>query len=959
MFNEIKSDFLMKNIFTLAILLISLQNIVSQSIIKGTVKDTQTGETLIGCNVILQGTTIGAVTDLDGNYTISNVQAGSYNLVASYISYNQKINRVDVPKNSTVELNFDLEPATVSINEVKVTARKRQNTEMSMISTLKSQDLIVSGISNQQIQKSQDKDAAEVLRRIPGITITDGRFVIVRGLIERYNTVLLNGACAPSSEADVRAFSFDVMPSNMIDNILIYKTPAPELPSDFAGAAINVVTKNTVDENSVSFSYSAGYVSGTTMKDFYTYKGGKLDWLGIDDGTRALPSIFPSHNMMNDSLFKYDYKKPIQDSITKISKAFRNDVFQPYTKTALPNQSASLSINRRFVLGKVSLANMTALTYSNNFSSYDAERAEYQDPNPIIGKKSYNYNYVDNRNIQSIRAGIMHNWLVTFDDNNKIEFRNFLNQNSQDRTIIRTGVNYYTGSDPDSIMSYAMEFSQRTTYSGQLAGTSAFNNKNTEIDWIVGYSYANKLQPDLKRLFFLKQQNDEAIYQYRMNVASGSPLPERGGRFYSEAYENIRNLAVNLKQNIILLNRQFVLKTGVFYEEKNREFDARNIGIVYKNTLPVDMFLAVDSILNNSNFYYPGGFAYNENSISSNHYNAKSIIIAPYFGLKIPITKKLILYTGLRAEQYSRELTKFQKDVKNDPNIAFDTLDLFFSSNLSYSINEQHLIRFSYGKTANRPEFREIAPFYYKDFDLNAGVWGNDSIKNCYIDNFDVRYEWYPSPGEMISLAVFYKKFKDPIEILLIETGNQPDYKPFNTGYAKSQGIELDIRKSFEMLGDKDNFLCYFKNFTLVFNSSLIQSVVNTDLPNAREKEREMMGQSPYIINAGLYFNSVKYNLMMSAIYNRIGRRIVAVGTINNPHTWEMARNSLDFTLTKGLYKGLELRIGIKDIFNEPVHRLQYEEVTISGTNQKVDIEQTTLKYRPRTQYTIGLNFKF
>ena len=262
-------------------------------------------------------------------------------------------------------------------------------------------------------------------------------------------------------------------------------------------------------------------------------------------------------------------------------------------------------------------------------------------------------------------------------------------------------------------------------------------------------------------------------------------------------------------------------------------------------------------------------------------------------------------------------------------------------------------------KLSTVPEFREIVPFYYKDFDLNAGVWGNDSIKNCYIHNYDMRYEWYPSPSEMISLGVFYKDFINPIEVSLIETGNQPDYKPFNTASAYSRGIELDVRKSFEFLSDNAGFLYYFKNFTLVFNASLIESVVKTNVPDAREKEREMMGQSPYIINGGLYFNSEKQKLMLSLVYNRIGRRLAAIGTKNTPHVWELARNGLDFTLTKGLYKGIELRVGIKDILNEPIRRLQYEETNLSSTGQHIDIEQTTLEYKPGTTYSVALSYKF
>lgn len=927
--------------------------------IKGQVTDSKTGETLIGCNVFIQGTTIGATTDLDGNYEIKNVAAGDYNLVSSYISYNQKILRISVSKEKENIVNFQLEPATVTLQEVKVTARKRFDTEMSMINSIKSQDLIVSGISGQQIQKSQDKDAAEVLRRIPGITITDGRFVIVRGLMERYNTVTLNSATAPSSEADVRAFSFDVIPSNMIDNILIFKTPAPELPSDFAGASINVITKNFVEQNSVAFSYATGYTSNATGKEFYTYKGGKIDWLGIDDGTRALPKTFPAHNLMNDSLFQYaDNEHPeIQKQITKISQSFRNDVMQPYTIVAKPNQSFAFGLTRRFVIGKATMGNITSVNYSNSSNIQNALRAEYENVNPVTGKPNPYYYYTDDKYINTVRAGIIHNWLLTFGHNHKIEFRNFLNQNTTNRTVVRNGINY----TPDTVMGYAMEFIQRTTYSGQLAGQSHFNDRNTEIDWLFGYSYANKLQPDFKRLLFIKQAdpNDGDKMKYRLSVVSGQPLPERGGRFYLSLYEHIQNAALNLKQNIHILDRQFVIKTGIYIENKAREFSARNIGLIYTNTVPVSLYLPLDSIYRKENFFTPNGFAYSENTLRSNRYQAKSNVISPYIGIKVPFTKKLNLYTGARFDIYKREIFDFQKDVKNVPNIRLDTTDIFFSANLTYDITENNLVRFSYGKTVNRPEFREIAPLYYLDFDLNAGVWGNDTLKNAYIHNFDLRYEWYPSPSEMISVGLFYKKFIKPIEILLVESGGNAEYKPFNADYAESKGIEFDVRKDLTGLGGMNNVLRYLKNLTIVFNASVIRSEVTTTLSFARDTNRVMMGQSPYILNTGLYYNTQKHSLMLSLIYNRIGKRIVAAGTKTNPHTWELPRNSLDFTLTKNLYKGLELRVGIKDILNEPYERVQYDRPQSNTGGIIKDVTEPTIKYKPGTQYTVGLGYKF
>jgi hypothetical protein len=242
--------------------------------IKGVISDSKTEEVLIGANILIQGTDLGTSTDLDGSYVLQNISPGDYNLVFSYTSYKTQIVRVTIIKDEVVELAIKLEEESIVLDGVTVTATRKSDSEVSMISSIKMSNLVVSGVSSQQISKSQDRDASEVVRRIPGVTIRDGRFVIVRGLIERYNAVWLNNASTPSSEADVRAFSFDVIPSNAIDRILIFKTPAPELPADFAGAAIQIFTKSNADENGISFSYTTGFNNQATFnKNYETYSG--------------------------------------------------------------------------------------------------------------------------------------------------------------------------------------------------------------------------------------------------------------------------------------------------------------------------------------------------------------------------------------------------------------------------------------------------------------------------------------------------------------------------------------------------------------------------------------------------------------------------------------------------------------------------------------------------------------
>jgi TonB-dependent receptor len=953
----------LKQIALLALLMVA--SIVGKSqtgLIKGTITDANTRESLIGATVVIQGTSKGASTDFDGNYQIDKVKAGSYNLVVSYISYDNQIIRVDVTEGKATVVNIALKTATLDIDEVKVVAKRRENTEVSMISSIKSSNLIVSGITAQQIGKSQDKDAAEVIRRVPGITITDGRFVIVRGLIERYNSVMLNGSSAPSFEADKRAFSFDAIPSGMIDNILIYKSPAPELPADFAGAAINVETKSNADENSLVISYTAKYVENTTFSNkFQTYDGGKTDWLGFDDGTRNIPKGVPSATEFKDL---YNWKS-IDDylakttELVKVSKLFSNN-WEPKSKSPLPDQNFSITSQRRFVLGKVSLGNISSFSYNSTSDYTRVKRLQYANYEENQKKLNKDFAFLDQRSKESVKLGFIHNWNLLYGNNQKLEFRNFFNQMGNKTTTIRNGG---VASSDTLRRVFDLRYESRFIYSGQLAGEQHFNHDKTKLNWMAGYGYTKNSQPDNRRLTYVFDDNREGGHygEYFMRLQN-VPNAYLGGRLWLNLTENIYNYKIDFEHNFKFLNSKnnYTIKAGGAYELKKRSFNQRMIGAVaYSNPpdifyqKPSEVFAEENIFFHQKAPYNQDGITYRDNTGAKDSYDGEDRIMAGYLGLKIPITPKINVYGGVRVEKFKRNISNFYEKTGNTDNldIVRDTLNYFPSINLTYNLNEKNLLRFSYGKTTNRPEFREMSFLDYQDFDLFAIIHGNDTLKSAYIDNYDLRYEWYPSPGEIVSVAAFYKNFKDPIEVFLIQAGTGYDYKPFNTETAHSMGIEIDARKQFTEFKNASGFLSYLKNLTVIFNTSLIKSEIKTSLPFVRDKKRIMQGQSPYIINLGLNYASDASKFSVGINYNRLGKRIAYVGNPLTPHTWELPRNSLDLTFQKELGKRVTLKAGIKDILNESIRFTQYY-----GTDENVEAD--TYNYRPNRSFSAGIVVK-
>jgi hypothetical protein len=478
------------------------------------VLDKTTNVALIGATVSVDGTSQAAITNADGRYHISTVKPGFHYLKVTYIGYTDtKIENIQIQANKTLQVNAMLAESEIAIDEVTVSAKRRAGSDASMITAIKSSQLVTSGISSQQIQKSQDKDASEVIRRVPGVTIIDDRFVIVRGLNQRYNNVWLKNTSTPSSETDVRAFSFDVIPSGMIDNLTVFKSGAPELPADFSGGFINIVTKNIPDTSYISIDYSTGYRNGTTFKDFKKSKGGNLDWLAIDDGTRALPSGFPS---------EWPKIEGNADQINNLTKKFLN-TYAIATNKARPDQKIGLTLAKKMKLKKVVIGNMTVVNYSNSNKYYSNENnafAVYNTDNDLL---SYKYKYTDQVYTNAVSWSILHNWGFILNDKNKLEFRNIFNQT---RTSLREGQFLENFRDEKS---YQERFMSRSTYSGQLGGDHSFGQGFTKINWGVGYSLANRDEPDRKVLVTSK---DETTGKYQLIINQGNPQPNFAGRFY-------------------------------------------------------------------------------------------------------------------------------------------------------------------------------------------------------------------------------------------------------------------------------------------------------------------------------------------------------------------------------------------------------------------------------------------
>jgi TonB-dependent receptor len=318
---------------------------------------------------------------------------------------------------------------------------------------------------------------------------------------------------------------------------------------------------------------------------------------------------------------------------------------------------------------------------------------------------------------------------------------------------------------------------------------------------------------------------------------------------------------------------------------------------------------------------------------------------------------KFNLTGGVRVEDNIQSLNG---NRNNGDTVIVDNhiVSVLPSANLSFNITEKILLRAGYGKTINRPEFREIAPFYFYDFIFNAINTGNDSLRTATIQNFDFRFEYYPSSAEILSVGFFYKRFKDPIEMFFVPgvgSGGTRSFTWGNAYAANSYGVEVEIRKSLLTWFPETKFI---RNLSVVANGAWIKSRIelSKNFVGMKENERPMMGQSPYVVNAGLYYQNDSLKLSANLLWNVVGPRIVIVGVPGIPEVWEMPRHTLDFIISKGFGNHFEVRFGIQDILNQNFLLLQ--DANEDGKLSR-NTDQRMQAFKRGTYYTLGFIFRF
>ncbi|MCB0547559.1 MAG: TonB-dependent receptor [Phaeodactylibacter sp.] len=933
----------MKNVLTFLLLFLAVSAFGQSGTIRGKVIEAATGWEVIGATVQVEGAATGTVTDIDGTFSLK-ADPGVHAVLISYVGYAaQKINEVEVKSGDVTVLgDIAMEEEAVTTETVVISARKIQTSESAMQTLQRKSIKTLDAISSQAFSLRGDNDAAAAVRRVPGVSVQEGKYVYIRGLGDRYSKTTLNGANIPGLDPDRNTVQMDLFPTNLLDNIVVYKNFTPDLPGDFTGGLVNVATKDFPEDFTMAASLGFGYNPQVTFNDnFLTSSGGKTDWLGYDDGARDFPAALSSMPTFGEALSNQALAKELNAATLSL-----NNELAPKTEAPLPNHNFAFSIgNQKTLFGKP-VGFIGSLTYRREFSGYE---------NGFTGRYTFaqvgadilttQRELEDRRFSDYVIMGGMLNGSIKLNSFNKIGLNILRNQSGQTDTRFQEG--RVSGGASDGLyQERTMAYQQRELTSFQLQGDHALGeSQKFKVDWISSYTLSGMKQPDLRFVnnFF------EAPDRYIIDPAEDIP-PTRFRRTMDEVtFDNNLHLQYNFTN---WTGQKGNIKVGGAYMARTREFRENTFRYENFESGNVRDFLNYVTPENAFSLENPGGIYISDYTEGRNQYDSDMSVLGAYAMTELPLTAKLKTILGARAEQTTLNFTSFSEVNPINDEALLDEWNYLPSAGLIYeAMPDKMNVRASYSRTVARPTFREIASIAIFDEIRNVIVLGNENLMITEVDNADFRWEYFFERGEMVSFSVFYKNFTNPIELTINPQtgGGTPEFQYRNVDQAILYGAEFEARKTLSFIG--------LPSFSIGTNLAFVNSEVDIPAaelqvirafdPNA-DATRPLFGQSPYIVNAYLNFLPESGRTKASLNFNVQGERLFLVSVGGTPDVYEQPFPSLNFRISQEVANNVNVTLGVGNILDPEFKR----------THEFNGQEYFFRNYRNGRTISVGLSYK-
>ncbi len=918
-------------------------------VLQGKIFDLENGDALSRASILIEGTKLGAYSDVKGSFRITKIPAGKYSVRVTYIGYQtKKIENVVITTDKSTKLDVSLPYEKKSTEEVVVTAQRSYDNAAANLNKRKNASQVSDGVSQEEIGRLPDSDAGQALKRVSGVTLVGGKFLYVRGVSERYNNTTLNGAGLTSTEPDKKSFSFDMFPAEFLQNANVVKSFTPDLPGNFVGGLVQLSTIDFPEAFQIKVSVGSSINSNVNFKEnaFFHSSRSSTDWLIRDDGMRSIPNLFPKNREeLND--LRRRANNPFDSTGAKAqyqsaSQAFssNNWIQNKATIGALDNRSFGISYTDVFNLGETeALGLIAAVNYGNTFNINNIDR------NGIFANKDPFFVTSGSQSVRAVNISGLFNTAFKFGGSNVITFKNVYNISSDDEYVVLEGQDVgYQFLDLKQISS---QFVQKTMYSGTVGGEHLLPIAAINLDWRLGYSTSERDEPDFRRLRYSRQTIDSTIPLSVDVFPTQQGDGTKAGRFFSNLVDDAWTGAFNIA---IPINVDSKIKVGALHEDRSRTFSARSLTII-ESQQGLDQKIYdskanlthPDSIFSKDHFRYDDGFLMSEDSRKSDSYTASEVLTAGYLMADLPFTLfgiELRSIFGVRLENNTQKLNSFTLNG-DSLEVVRDLLDVLPSLNFVWKVNDNTNLRASASQTLTRPSLREFAPFAFYDFQMQSLQQGNPNLVRSLIQNYDVRYEYFQNPGEVISVSAFYKNFQNAIEETIFPAQSELTRSFSNAqNDARNYGLELELRKS---LGFIDNSL---ETMLFSINYAWIQSRIEV-LQGTVVDKRTMWGQSPYSINVGLSYIQPEWLTNFNVAYNKYGKRIVQVAqqgiyTFEDPHVYEMPRDVIDISVSQPLFdNNYEIKLAVRDLLNQKLVWLQGGETiatNLRGTNYSLSM---------------------
>ncbi len=862
--------------------------------IVGRVVDARTGEGLADVGIQVVGTTTGSSSGLDGRFSLGSVTAGTVTIHLRRLGFAAKtVTGIFLTSGQTIEQNVALEPVTVSLTTQVVTASSERGTVNEALDKQRTAVGVVSAVTREQISRSPDSDAAQAVQRVSGVTVQDGKYVFVRGLGERYTTTSLNGARIPSPEPEKKVVPLDLFPSSLIQTVTTSKNFTADQPGDFSGAQVDIRTREFPARREIQFSSSVGYNDAATNRVLVGAPTLSRDWLGFAGSQRKLPASLAAAGRLD--------REPSQSDVNTIVGSFRN-AWSPLSRNGSPNTSLGFTAGGNGMLGGAQAGYITALSYSYGQEVRENEVRAYAEP--TNGTTEID-RFEGSTGRSSVLWGGIMNGSLMFGSNTRLSLNNTYNRSADNEARRETGFSENLGAE---LIVDRLRFVERTVGSTQVVAERQLGARQ-KASVSFSASSVNRSEPD--RSEFVRVIPGPGATPYWLDAS------EAAVRTFGDLNEKSYNTTGDYSIQFGSPERQHQLKFGGLFRftdrlASNRSYSiqARTLGLDERRLSPEEIFdgryaEASDAVFRLVPLSQGGSYGANEE------------VGAGYAMMDWALGDRFQLVSGARFERSSTIVSAeptVGKRVRTNPVYS----DLLPSLLLNFRMNETQNFRLSATQTLARPEYRELAEVQYRDVIGGENVLGNPSLRRTLIQNLDARWEWYPRGGEVLSVGLFAKRFKDPIERVFLATSGTRIVTFVNADGADNLGIELEARAGLDRLGQA------FAPFTVFSNLTFMRSEVRLgNDPRVAQEDRAMVGQAPSVVNAGLSYASASRPLSATLLFNRVGRRIVSASQRPLPVTYEESRSVLDFSARIPLVARVAAKFDARNLLDQPYRQTQ------------------------------------